>query len=97
MDGILDSFDFESFEPCESCLIGKMTKAPFKKSCKRENDLFELIHTDVCGPLSTNARGGFQYFITFTDDFSRYGYVYLIKYKSESFEKFKEFQNEVQN
>ncbi|WVZ97784.1 hypothetical protein U9M48_043296 [Paspalum notatum var. saurae] len=36
-------------------------------------------------------------FITFTDDFSRYGYVYLMRHKSESFEKFKEFHNEVQN
>ena len=43
------------------------------------------------------ARGGFHYFITFTDDFSRYGYVYLMKHKSETFEKFKEFQNEVEN
>ncbi|KAI5428527.1 hypothetical protein KIW84_033492 [Lathyrus oleraceus] len=56
-----------------------------------------LIHTDVCGPLNMPARGGFQYFITFTDDFSRYDYVYLMKHKSESFEKFKEFKNEVQN
>jgi hypothetical protein len=28
-DGLLDSFDFESFDTCESCLLGKMTKAPF--------------------------------------------------------------------
>ena len=47
--------------------------------------------------MSSIARGGFQYFITFTDDFSRYGYIYLMRNKSESFEKFKEFQNEVQN
>ena len=33
----------------------------------------------------------------FTDDLSRYGYVYLMKYKSETFEKFKEFQSEVEN
>ena len=46
---------------------------------------------------SAVARGGFQYFITFTDDFSRYGYIYLMRHKSESFQKFKEFQNEVQN
>jgi hypothetical protein len=58
--------------------------------------LLELIHTDVCGPMSMIAKGGFQYFITFTDDFSRYGYVYLMKHKSESLEKFKEFQNEVE-
>ena len=60
MDGILDSFDFKSFEPCESCLIGKMTKAPFTKSCEREGDFLELIHTDVCGPLSTTTRGEFH-------------------------------------
>ena len=47
--------------------------------------------------MSTLARGGYERFITFTDDLSRYGYVYLMKHKSESFEKFKEFHNEVQN
>ncbi|KAG8471763.1 hypothetical protein CXB51_036969 [Gossypium anomalum] len=52
---------------------------------------------DVCGPINTQARGGFHYFITFTDDFSRHGYVYLMRYKSEALEKFKEFKNEVQN
>ena len=96
-DGLLTSFDFESYETCEACLLGKMTKAPFTGLPERTLDLLELIHTDVCGPMSTTARGGFQYFITFTDDFSRYGYVYLMKHKSESLEKFKEFQNEVEN
>jgi len=96
-DGLLTSFDFESYETCEACLLGKMTKAPFKGFPERAADLLELIHTDVCGPMSTTARGGFQYFITFTDDFSRYGYVYLMRHKSETFEKFKEFQNEVEN
>ncbi|KAK8694819.1 hypothetical protein V6N13_072363 [Hibiscus sabdariffa] len=43
------------------------------------------------------ARGGYQYFITFTDDFSRYGYIYLMRHKSKALEKFKEFKNEVQN
>jgi predicted transcriptional regulator len=61
------------------------------------SDLLVLVHTDVCGSMSSVARCGFQYFITFTDDSSRYGYIYLMRHKSESFEKFKEFQNEVQN
>ncbi|KAK8696819.1 hypothetical protein V6N13_001944 [Hibiscus sabdariffa] len=43
------------------------------------------------------ARGGYQYFITFTDDFSRYVYIYLMRHKSEALERFKEFKNEVQN
>ena len=95
--GLLHSFDYESFDTCESCLLGKMTKTPFTGQSERATDLLGLIHSDVCGPLSSTARGGFQYFITFTDDFSRFGYIYLMKHKSESFEKFKIFKNEVQN
>ncbi|KAJ9539063.1 hypothetical protein OSB04_031796 [Centaurea solstitialis] len=74
-----------------------MTKQPFNKDNERANDLLGIIHTDVCGPFSHEARGGYRYFITFTDDFSRYGYVYLMRHKSEAFERFKEFQSEVQN
>jgi transposase InsO family protein len=96
-DGLLTLFDFESYETCEACLLGKMTKTPFIGFPERASDLLELIHTDVCGPMSTTARGGFQYFITFTDYLSRYGYVYLMKHKFETFEKVKEFQNEVEN
>ncbi|KAJ9566747.1 hypothetical protein OSB04_002713 [Centaurea solstitialis] len=95
--GIFGTFDFKPFSNCESCLSGKMTKQPFNKDNERANDLIEIIHTDVCGPFSHEARGGYRYFITFTDDFSRYGYVYLMRHKSEAFEKFKEFQNEVHN
>ncbi|KAL4364246.1 hypothetical protein GQ457_04G019210 [Hibiscus cannabinus] len=74
-----------------------MTKAPFSGKGERASDLLGLIHSDVCGPMNTQARGGYQYFITFTDDFSRYGNIYLMRHKSEALEKFKEFKNEVQN
>ena len=94
--GSLGSFDYESFDTCESCLLGKMTKLPFNGKGERENRLLDLIHTDVCGPMSIHARGGFVYFITFIDDYSRYGYLYLMRYKSEAFERFKEFRNEVE-
>ena len=95
--GLLNSFYFESYDTCESYLLGKMTKDPFTGHSERANELLDLIHTDVCGPLRSDARGGYKYFITFTDDFSRYVYVYLMRHKSESFEMFKSFQNEVQN
>ena len=63
-----------------------MTKTPFTGHNERANDLLGLIHFDVYGPLSSTARGSYQYFITFTDDFSRYGYIYLMKHKFDSFE-----------
>ena len=77
--------------------MGKTIKSPFTHKGETAKELLELIHTDVCGPFSTSARGVYLYFITFTDDFSRYGFVYLMRHKSESFEKFKEFKNEVRN
>ena len=95
-DGYLESLGSDPMPTCESCLKGKMTKTPFGGQRTRVTELLGLIHTDVCGPMSTISRGGFSYFITFTDDYSRFGYVYLMKNKSEAFEKFKEFKNEVE-
>jgi hypothetical protein len=57
-DDLLSSFDFESFDMCESCLHEKMTKSPFTSQSERASDSLGLLHTDVCGPLSSVARGG---------------------------------------
>ena len=93
VDGLLESLDYESFDAYEPCLMVNMTKTPFSRTMERATDLFEIIHPDVCGPMSVEARGGYRYFLTFTDDLSRYEYMYLMKHKSETFEKFKEFQS----
>ena len=95
-DGLLDLGDCESLPTYESCLHSKMTKKPFTEKGERAKELLGLIHTDVCGPMSTSARGGYSYFITFTDDLSRYGYIFLMRHKSESFEMFKRYRNEVE-
>ena len=52
----------------------------------------ELIHSDVCGPMSSTSLSGFEYYITFIDDFSRKTWIYFLKAKGEVFEKFKEFK-----
>ncbi|GJV42326.1 retrotransposon protein, putative, ty1-copia subclass [Tanacetum coccineum] len=96
-DGILQPTHDESLEKCKSCIFGKMAHKPFPHQVERAKDLLGLIHTNVCGPFRTVSREGTNYFITFTDDFSRYGYVYLMKHKHEVFETFKVFQNEVEN
>ncbi|KAL0413319.1 UNVERIFIED_CONTAM: hypothetical protein Sradi_1533600 [Sesamum radiatum] len=74
-----------------------MTKKPFVGQSTLATSLLDLIHSDVCRPLNAQARGGFSYFINFIDDHSRYGYVYLMRYKSKAFERFKEFRLEVEN
>ena len=63
---------------------------------KRAIEILVLVHTDVCGPFNVQARGGYLYFITFTDDFSQYSFMYLMHHKSDACEKFKEFRYEVE-
>ncbi|GJV16648.1 retrotransposon protein, putative, ty1-copia subclass [Tanacetum coccineum] len=76
---------------------GKMTRKSFPRHPERATDLLGIIHSDVCGPLRHVSKQGASYFITFTDDYSRYRYVYLLKHKLEVFETFKVFKNEVEN
>nr|GEY89017.1 zinc finger, CCHC-type [Tanacetum cinerariifolium] len=75
----------------------KMARKLYAHQVERAKDLLGLIHTDVCGPFKIMSRQGAYYFVTFIDDFSRYGYVYLLKHKHKVFETFKVFQNEVKN
>ncbi|GJR02816.1 retrotransposon protein, putative, ty1-copia subclass [Tanacetum coccineum] len=59
-EGLLENIDEESFDKCESCISGKMTKKPFNKNIERATDLLGLIHTDVCGPLRHVSRKGYH-------------------------------------
>jgi len=56
-----------------------------------------LICIVVFGLFSVLALGSYSYFITIIEELSRYGYVYLMKYKFKALEKFKEFKTEVEN
>ena len=79
----------ESLSICESYLLGKMTKSPLTEKGERASDVLGPVHSDICGPMNISIKGGFYYFIIFTDDLSRYGYIYLMKHKFELFKIFK--------
>ena len=95
-DGPLRKLNVGTLPICESCLEGKMTKRPFSTKGERSKEPLQLVHYDVCGPLSVRDKGGYEYFVTFIKDYSRYGYVYLMHEKSETFGKFKEFMAEAE-
>ncbi|KAG6492736.1 hypothetical protein ZIOFF_047701 [Zingiber officinale] len=95
-DGPLGSLVVENFPTCESCLEGKMTKRPFKAKGYRAKEVLELVHSNLCGSMTIQARGGFEYFVSFIDDYSRYGYIYLMRRKFECFDKFKEYKADVE-
>nr|GEZ37409.1 hypothetical protein [Tanacetum cinerariifolium] len=96
-DELLNSSDLRAFEKRVSCMSGKMARKPYTYQVERAKDLLGLIHAYVYGTFKIMSRQGASYFVTFTDDFSRCGYVYLLKHKHEVFETFKVFQKEVEN
>ncbi|KAI9152926.1 hypothetical protein LWI28_003161 [Acer negundo] len=84
-------------ELCESCVLSKQHRNSFgKKANWRATMPLELVHTDVCGPLTPVSNGQNQYFLTFIDDYSRKTWVYFLKRKSEVFDYFKEFKTLVE-
>ena len=73
-------------------MLGKQSKLPFKKEpASRANKVLDLVHSDVCGPMSVNSLGGACYFVTFIDDFSRKSDVFFITKKSEVLNCFKTY------
>ena len=75
---ILSPLEFSDLEQCIVCIKGKYVKK-IKKNAKRSARILEIVHTDICGPFSIKSVDGYDLFITFTDDYSRYDYIYPIK------------------
>ena len=81
---------------CESCQLGKHTRVAFPQQLNnRANSPFELAHTDVRGPCRTASTLGFQYFVTFIDDYSRCTWLFLIKNRAELYSTFQKFYAEI--
>ena len=57
---------------------------------------FQKQFTDICGPFPVKSVDGYDSFITFIDDYSRYGYIYPIKERSKALDKFKIFKAEIE-
>jgi len=77
---------------CATCAKCKMTRLPFPTSeTSRAEDLLDLIHTDLQGPIEVPSVDGYVYILTLLDDKSRYGFTYYLRKKKEVYVKFKEW------
>ena len=63
-ENLLGQFTKIDMPTCEYCLASKTTRKPFEKLTRVEIPL-QLIHSNICGPMSIRARHGALYFITF--------------------------------
>ncbi|GKB36103.1 gag-pol polyprotein, partial [Tanacetum coccineum] len=53
---------------------------------------FDLVHSDVWGPAPVSTKGGFRYYVSFIDEFTRYTWVYMMKRRSDFLTVYKEFR-----
>ena len=74
---------------CKRCARGKNIKNPFLKSEIKTKGTMEVIHSDVCGPMPSTYLSGYEYYVTFIDEYSRKTWIYFLKTKNEVFRKFK--------
>jgi hypothetical protein len=75
---------------CDGCLIGKQRGAPFSREGQyRASKVLELIHGDLCGPITPATTAGNKYFLLIVDDFSRYMWVVLLKRKDQALQAFR--------
>ncbi|KAL0448238.1 UNVERIFIED_CONTAM: Retrovirus-related Pol polyprotein from transposon TNT 1-94 [Sesamum latifolium] len=82
---------------CKFCVLEKQTKVSFMTGKHKTEGILDYVHSDVWGPTRESSLGGSLYYVTFTDDFSRKVWVYVLKQKSEVFAKFKLWKAEVEN
>jgi transposase InsO family protein len=84
-------------EMCEDCIVGKQHRDSFPQGkAWRAEQILQLVHSDICGPINPTSNGNKRYFITFIDDYSRKTWVYFLQDKSEAFIIFKSFKARVE-
>jgi hypothetical protein len=80
---------------CDACQQAKSHQLPYSRSVSSTHFPLQLVHSDVWGP-AVESVGRKRYYVSFVDDFSRFTWIYFLKYKSEVFQKFHEFQTMVE-
>ncbi len=78
---------------CNSCEFAKSTCKIIQKKTEtpRAQAFGDKIHTDLWGPVPISSLGGHKYYVTFTDDHTRYTRLVLLKSKDEMLEVYKGF------
>jgi hypothetical protein len=71
-------------EFCEACTLSKLRRAPFRPSDSVSHNPLQLLHTDLAGPFSCPTPEGALYLLAVLDDFSKYGWVRMLRLKSDA-------------
>ena len=75
-------------EHCVACIIGKSPQHSYSHNGNRASKVAELLHMDLCGPYPVQTPDGKRFFFVILDDFSNWGFTYVIRLKSDVFTHF---------
>jgi hypothetical protein len=67
---------------CEHCIHRKQSWVRFSSVVTRTNGILKLVHSDVFGPVTVPSLGGFVYYVSFIDYFSKKTWIYFLRKKS---------------
>ncbi|CAA7029216.1 unnamed protein product [Microthlaspi erraticum] len=83
---------------CEHCVMGKSKKVSFASGKHNSNHVLEYVHADLWGsPNVQISLSGNQHFFSIINDHSRKVWIWFLKTKDETFSKFCEWKNLVEN
>ena len=93
----MPEFQVEQEGVCPRCAEGKLKRGPFPSSQSKTSDILQLVHSNISGMMPVNSLGGYLYYLTFTDDYSRKTWIYFLKKKDEVFTWFRHFKALIEN
>jgi GAG-pre-integrase domain len=82
---------------CEPCCLAKSHILLFYPSSSTATKPLEIIHCDLWGPSPVISQNGYKYYLLFTDQFSRYNWIYFCSHKSNVADIFHQFKILVEN
>jgi hypothetical protein len=82
---------------CRGCSLGKNAKGSFLSNDNRSKGILDLVHTDLCGPMTISSLSGYLYYVIFIDDHSQKTWIYFLKTKDGVLAIFQEYKAQVEN
>ena len=96
-NGAIEGIDVDlasEIQQCDSCEYAKATRKPIKKNCQtpRAAKFGDEVHSDIWGPSPIQTPGHKSYYVSFTDDHTRWTHLQLLATKDSVLQAYKCFE-----